>query len=117
MASEDPKSTIIINYIKSLSYREAACDGAVGSVTPTRKLWLAFFTERLPLPRIVRHEMIPSPEGNGLTIDPDKPPEVIEGRAGVVRNVEFGLYLSPSAAKTLHEWLGSQLEEFDKEPK
>jgi hypothetical protein len=110
MPEEDTQSTVDINYLKSVAYREVACDGAIGSLTPKGKLWLAFYTERLPLPRIVRHELISSTEPQELRIDPDKPGVTIDGRAGVVRNVEFGLYLSVSTARKLHEWLGSQLE-------
>src|ERR1700679_3910013 len=98
MPDKDPPPTVDINYIKSSGYREVTCDGTVGSPTPTGKLWLAFYTERLPLPRIVRHEMILSEETGALRICPDKPGIPLEGRVGVVRNVEFGLYLSLETA-------------------
>lgn len=110
MADQEPMSTIDINYIKSNEYREVACDGAIGSATPTGKLWVAFYTERLPLPRIVRHEMLSSPDSTELRIDPNKPGTPLEGRVGLIRNVEFGLYLSEATASKLHEWLGSQIE-------
>ena len=109
MADQDPGKTIHINYIKSNDYREVACDGALGSSTPAGKLWVAFYTERLPLPRIVRHELQQSAESSELRIDPNSPGVTIDGRVGIVRNVEFGLYMSPEAARKLHEWLGEQL--------
>jgi hypothetical protein len=110
MPEKDPQNTIDINYQKSEQYREVYCDGAVGSQTPPGSLWVGFYTERLPLPRIVRHEMIASPDSAELRIDPDKPGVVLEGKVGIVRNVEFGLYLSVPTARKLHEWLGSQIE-------
>jgi hypothetical protein len=109
MAETKDQKTIDINYIKSNDYREVACDGAIGGATPSEKLWVAFYTERLPLPRIARHELI-STSSSDMRVDPDKPPLVLDGRAGIVRNVEFGLYLTRDAARTLHAWLGSQIE-------
>ena len=56
MASED-RETLDINYLKSPHFREVTSDGIVGGPTPMGKIWLAFFTERFALPRIVRHEL------------------------------------------------------------
>jgi hypothetical protein len=114
MDEEALPTTVDINYIKSSDFREIACDGAIGGPTPRGKLWLAFYTERLPLPRIVRHELKQASESGELTIDPNKPGAVIEGRVGVVRNVEFGLYLSIPTARELYDWLGSQIQEAGK---
>jgi hypothetical protein len=113
MGDEDRPTTVDINYVKSVDFREIACDGVVGAPTPRGKLWVAFFTERLPLPRIVRHNLVQGPEPGDLSIDPNKEPSIIDGRAGVIRNVEFGLYLTPQVAQDLHEWLGRQLRNLE----
>lgn len=106
--TDEPRSTVDIHYIKSNDFREIACDGALGGPTPPGKLWLAFYTERLPLPRTVRHELVANDQG-GISVAPDRPGKVVEGRAGVVRNVEFGLYLSQDTARELQRWLEKQL--------
>jgi hypothetical protein len=108
MADDSPK-TVAINYLKSNDFREIACDGAIGGPTPHGKLWVAFYSERFPLPRIVEHNLIRD-EGNPdqVTIDLTSG-RVIESRSGIVRHIEFGAYLSLDAAKSLHDWLGKQL--------
>lgn len=114
MADEEFPTTVDINYVKSADFREITCDGVLGGLTPRSKLWVAFYTERLPLPRIVRHELKQAAESGVLTIDPNKPGTLIEGRVGVIRNVEFGLYLTVDTARQLHEWLGRQIIETEK---
>lgn len=107
--ADETQQAIDIHYIKSNAFREAACDGALGGGTPSGKLWIGFYTERNPLPRIVRHQLVPiGPDTFG--IDPAEPGTVLDSRAGVVRNLEFGLYLTLDTARQLHEWLGRQLE-------
>jgi hypothetical protein len=114
MSDEDGEPTLDINYIKSPNFREVACDGLLGGPTPKGKLWLAFFTERLPLPRIVRHALAPANEPDELVLDQSKPGTLIDGRTGLIRNVEFGLYMSLATARELQEWLGRQIEAIEK---
>ncbi len=109
MSEEKPvrDSTLTINYLKANSFREVACDGVLGGPTPQGKIWLAFYTERFPLPRIVRYKMISTAVENEVTLE--EPGEVVEGRHGFIRNVEFGVYVSVQTAEKLHEWLGQNL--------
>jgi hypothetical protein len=106
MTDERP-NTVDINYIKSSRFIEISCDGAIGGPTPKGKLWLAFYTERLPLPRVVRHELKVGPDG--VEPDPDKA-VLMDGREGVVRNVEVGVYLTAQTAADLRDWLNEQLK-------
>lgn len=106
--TDEPPSTVDIHYIKSNDFREIACDGALGGPTPRGKIWLAFYTERLPLPKIVRHGLVANERGD-LSVATDQPGTVVDGRAGIIRNVEFGLYLSEETANELHKWLEKQL--------
>lgn len=110
MAEEPTEPTIDVHYLKSPSYRESSCDGVVGGQTPANKIWIGFYSERLPMPRVVRHKLLPTGENKDeFQFDPDTPPVVVESRSGIVRNLEFGLYLTPETAQTLHSWLGNQL--------
>lgn len=95
-----------INYIKSESYREVACDGILGGPTPNGKLWLGFYTERFPLPRVMRH-VVRSLDGGAVELE--VPGEKIEGRDGIIRNVEFGIYMSVTEAAELRRWLAEEL--------
>ena len=50
------------HYIKGPNYRETPCHGAIGGVTPQKKIWMTLFSERGPIPRVVEFE-ISAPEG------------------------------------------------------
>lgn len=98
-----------INYLKSNDYREVHCDGLIGNpITPDR-LWISFYSERFPIPRIVgfRSEI----HDNQVRIDETQTPIFSDSREGLVRNVEFGLYLDLGVAERMHEWLGKQIEQ------
>lgn len=110
-ANSTTTPTVDVHYLKSGNYREAACDGAVGGRTPSDKIWVGFYSERLPLPRVVRHQLKPVGDAGEFQMDLEKPPIPLEGRAGIVRNLEFGLYMNADVARELHDWLGKRLLE------
>lgn len=105
----DSPQTIDLNYLKTPDFREIACDGVVGGPTPQGKIWVAFYTERFPLPRIVRHGLIETGPGE-FKLDTSVAPEQLDGRVGLIRNVEVGVYLSAATAKDLRDWLNKQIE-------
>lgn len=109
MSSDKNEATVDVNYIKSAQFREVSADGVMGGPTPEGKIWLAFYTERFALPQIMRHRVTEG--GNGLTISDEG--EQIQGRNGIVRNVEFGLYLSVEEARGLAEWINTTLREIE----
>jgi hypothetical protein len=104
------------HYVKSASYREAACDGAIGGVTPRTKIWIAFFAERYPLPRMVEYEGQPT-ASSAVRVDETASPVSVETRQGIVRNVEFGTYLDIETARRIHAWLGDRIAQAEKESK
>lgn len=110
MPDED-EPTVDIHYQKTADFREVACDGALGGPTPQGKVWLAFYSERFPLPRIVRQDLVADEETGEFNVDHSKPATIVEAKRGIIRNVEFGVYMSVETASQLHEWLGKFLEE------
>jgi hypothetical protein len=75
MPTDSPAQSLKINYLKSKAYREAACDGALGGPTPQKKLWIAFYTERFPIPRIAEYNVVPaSKAGASSSILPPRQP-------------------------------------------
>lgn len=52
----EPPKTLSFEYIKSQFFRVIHADGAVGSITPTGKLHIAFYSERLAIPKMTVHE-------------------------------------------------------------
>ncbi|MBY5488678.1 hypothetical protein ELH49_20715 [Rhizobium ruizarguesonis] len=105
MTEEKSSPTVDINYIKAAGYREISCDGILGGPTPSEKMWLAFYSERLPIPKLMRHSLQPGGGPDEWALDPKSPPVVLESRTGVVRNVEVGLYMSIDTAEQLRDWL------------
>ncbi|MCJ2047985.1 hypothetical protein MKK58_26105 [Methylobacterium sp. J-078] len=109
MADDTEKPTVDVNYVKSAAFREVLSEGIIGGPTPNGQLWMAFYNERFPIPRIVRYQLRSSDDGQGVEVDGSGPSTVLEGRSGIIRNIEFGVSLSIDTAETLHKWLGSQL--------
>ena len=100
------------HYIKGSGYREVACHGALGAVTAQKKIWMALFSERGPIPRVVEFE-IAAPEGAEAVEfnETASTPTHVEGRQGIVRHVEFSAYMDLDVATRLHTWLGQRLAE------
>jgi hypothetical protein len=84
-ASTDSEApTVDIHYLKTSGFREVACDGALGGPTPHGKLWLAFYTERFPLPRVMRQKLMPSDSSDdGMTLDAAGP-ATVEVRSSLI---------------------------------
>jgi hypothetical protein len=106
--AEAPATSLNVNYLKSPSFREIHSDGVLGGATPQNRFWVAFYTERFPVPQVVRHTIVPSEDVEGAVRLGD-PGEPIEGRSGIIRTMEVGVFMSLEDAKLLHEWLGKQL--------
>jgi hypothetical protein len=92
-----PPSSIQFHYIKSNLFRVIHSEGAMGGLTPNRQIFVSLFNERAAMPKMI--EFAVSPEGQlGNEINR-------EGKAGIVRELEIGVLMSPDAAKNLAEFL------------
>jgi hypothetical protein len=99
------------HYIKGPSYRESACHGVIGGPTPQGKIWMGFFTERNPLPRMVEFHILPPADGSTSIQfnEAATTPDLIDTKEGVVRHVEFGTYLDLDVAERLQNWLAERI--------
>lgn len=110
-----PNALFPVNYLKAADYREVSCDGAFGGPTPQGKLWIGFFSERYPIPRVIAFPAQPNPDDpTSMKLDETVTPAFIDSRQGLIRNVEFGAYISLEAAERLHVWLGTKIAEMQK---
>jgi hypothetical protein len=77
---------------------------------------MSFYSERFPIPRIAgyRSEVL---SDNQVRIDETQPPDFLESRQGLIRNVEFGIYVDLQVAEKMHDWLGKQIQQMQKMPK
>lgn len=103
--------TLQFHYIKSPDYREIACHGIIGSPTPNGKIWVAFFAQRNPIPRVVEYSMPSVTDGQSVQFNETTAgaPVSVESRRGIVRHVEFTAYLDLEVAENLQKWLGDAI--------
>jgi len=116
-ASADNKriAKLQFHYIKSPDYRETACHGALGGVTPQRKIWMALFSERGPIPRVVEFEIAALEGEEAVEFNESAAvPTHVDQRHGVIRHVELTAYMDLDVATRLHTWLGQRIAELQR---
>lgn len=96
------KKALNIYYQKNSQYRTIHCDGALGGRTPLNEFNINFYSTRNVIPQVVEYEL---KDNGGLG-------EIKSsvGKNGVVREIEFGVYMSESTAKDIYEFLKKQFE-------
>lgn len=96
------------HYIKAPDYREVAVHGAFGGLQPTGDgVFLSVYSERPPIPQATFAE---------VTDDGTLGPELVgerESREGVVRVVQFGMYLTRENAVAIRDWLDVRISKLD----
>jgi len=95
---------ITFEYIKSHDYKVHSVHGGIGGINNYGDLVLNLFFERSPIPRKATHSL----DKDGRLI-----PEAIklDTREGIIRDVLFGIALTPQNAKSLAAWLLQHVEE------
>ena len=101
------------HYIKSPDYREIACHGALGGLTPQKVIWMSLFSERFPIPRVVEYALTSEPGQEVMFDEAASKPSSVESRTGVIRHVEMSAYLDIETAKRVHKWLGEQIAQLE----
>ena len=96
---------INVSYIKSKSFRVIYADGSWGGVTPRGLLNFGFYNERRPIPRETRVQL----QGDVVAQEIQ-----LEGRSGVVREVEVNVVMNLENAKEFHVWLGNHIANLEK---
>ncbi len=106
--SEPASNRLRIEYQKANLFRVVHADGAYGGTSPRLQLFIAFYNERFPIPRVLTYETSSSgaPE-NEVT-------EARESKEGIFREVEVGVVLDLTAAKGFAAWLNEQVAELEK---
>lgn len=111
---EKPLPTVEVHYIKSPSYHELPCDGAIGGINPRGDtIWMALFSERAPIPQVVSYQATPGPAEDVFALDETASPKFVQSRQGLIRVVDVSAYLSLASAKRLHAWLGERITQLE----
>lgn len=96
---------VTFHYLKGPDFRTIHIDGAIGGITPSGFLHIAFFCERMAIPKTVKQKI--KDDGTlGDEIDRDV-------REGVVRQMEIDVVMGEEAVKNLKVWLDRKLEGFE----
>lgn len=98
---------VAFDYIKSSNFRTIQADGAIGGLTPSGKIHFALYSERQPIPRRLVHN---------LNTDGSLGPIIQEesvSRDAIVREMEIDIFLNFNVARSLYQWLGQQIEEWN----
>lgn len=101
------KRRLRYDFIKSNFFRVIHADGAFGGPNPSGGVTINFFSERLPIPKAIVHEVL-----DDDTLGPEIR-DKREQREGVVREFEASVQMDHAAAKRLLTWLERHLETLD----
>lgn len=99
MGEEEKKPIVKIHYDKNPQFRTVYVDGAIGGITPTNAVNLNFYSTRHPIPKSVDYEL--NEDG---TLNKDGRPSS-DSKSGIIREIEFGIYLNHESANDLYEFL------------
>lgn len=102
------EQTVVFEYIKSQFFRVVHADGAIGGITPEGNVHIAFFNDRVAIPRVQVHKK--NPDG---TLGPLIPERTVV-RPGIIREMDVDVVLSPDAVETIVKWLGDRLVDLKK---
>ncbi len=114
MGISDMSKAIRFHMIKSGAFRVIHADGAFGGPTPRGNLMFTLYSERVPFPQRISHELTSTPEGELRLGD-----EIVADRIskdGVVRELECGVVMDIAGVRSLHAWLGAKIKEMDGKP-
>lgn len=100
--SETPEA-IDFHFIKAAHFRIIHVDGAWGGVTPSQNIAVGFFSERLPIPTIVQHQL---EEGGNLGEELER-----DSKTGIVREMEVELVMNKATATGFLEWFKTKVGE------
>jgi hypothetical protein len=106
--NEPTENSLRIEYIKSNSFRVVHADGAYGGTSPRLELFIAFYNERFPIPKVLTYEV-------SATGSPER--EIRserESKSGVVREVETAIMMDFNAAKHFAAWINEKVAELEK---
>jgi hypothetical protein len=106
--NERPSEKLRIEYINSHSYRMVRADGAFCGTSPRLELFISFYNERFPIPRVLVYQATDSGTP-GEEILEDR-----ESKEGIIREVEVGITMDLPTAKSFAAWLTQKVGELEK---
>jgi hypothetical protein len=102
---------ITFNYLKSNRFRVISADGAIGDETPNGKIFMAFYTERHPLPDSQTFVI----NDEGLLVNEVLEKRKVTSTGEVLREVEVGITFDLETAKGMVISLFNLIKEAESE--
>ena len=103
------KREVKFKYIFEDSYNPVYVNGAQGGINPQGEIVINFYLERLALPTSQTHEV--KEDGRLGEMIASEPADLGQSFVRVIKN---GVVLNLAAAKSIHDWLGQNIENLEK---
>jgi hypothetical protein len=103
---EKERKTVKFEYRIVPSYTTYSASGAFGGLNAFGEITINFFYERGAIPKSQEFEILP----NGRLATTPKSEDKVDA---VIRNVLFGVSISPDVAKSLATWLNQKVKEYN----
>lgn len=104
--TDKQQKTITFHYLKASDYKVYEVHGGIGGMNVHGQIIMNLYFERGPIPKKATHRI-----GEDNQLEPE--PIEIDTKEGAIRDVLFGLALSPDNARSLAKWLSDQAEQMD----
>lgn len=104
--ADNHEKTITFHYIKASDYKVHEVHGGIGGMNAHGQIIMNLYFERGPIPRNATYKIN---ENGQLEADPID----LDTKEGAVRDILFGLALSPENAKSLAKWLNNQADQME----
>ena len=104
----DAGNRVAFDYIKGQHFRVIRADGAIGGLTPSGGIHFALYSERHAIPRRLVHQV---DDDGGLG---DVLPNETVSRDAIVREMDVDVFLSIDVARSLHQWFGEKIADWEK---
>lgn len=104
MSEPKPKETLTFHLLKTPTFQTLHADGMFTSIAPGERVFLAFYTERMPIPNTLEHEIKEDGalgERMGMT-----------GKRGIVREIHTGITLSLDTLDDLEKHIAEIRKQF-----
>ena len=100
---------IKFRYIFPKDYNPVYCNGAYGGISTRGEIVANFFLERMPIPY-----SITTPVNEDGTLSDAVSAEPQDLNETVIRYISTGIVLTENNARSIYEWLGSQIQELER---
>jgi hypothetical protein len=102
------KISVDIHFIKNNDFKTVLATGAFGGISPNGLINMNIFTERTPIPNKISYQI----DSKNPALDSSNETGT-EGKAGIIREVQFGMLIDIQTAKNISAWLNSQISQLD----